>query len=138
MDQQLEVERQRKNLNLVIAEITSVIKHAEDSYQQLQRLIKVHKDSPCIRDCFDCFPNPPICLNAKLELVYLVQEFTARSATGTIPPGRLPDLLSKASTKLEEAHELFESLHNLCLEYMKRSRTRRCKARPAIVKEFQI
>jgi len=138
MDSELEVEKRRRDLNSIISEINSVINHAEDSYQQLRRLNKIHKDSLCYKDCFDSFPHPQIVLNAKLELDYLVQEFTARSATETLPARRWQALLSRAYCKLDEAHELFEKLHKTCFEYTKRPKTRKCKARPSIVKEFQM
>jgi len=138
MDSELEVEKRLRNLNSLINQLTTVINHAEDSYQQLRRLIKVHHDSRCSRDCFDSFPHPQTALNAKLELVYLVNELTARSASRSISFGRWQALLFHAHNKLEEAEELFEGLHSLCLKYMKRSKTTRCQARATIVKEFQM
>ena len=125
----------RQRINELISEIASIISHAELSYNNLNSVFKLHKESGCQKDCFDGFPHPQTFVLLVVDLNSILQELGVQVAAGSPHSLKIQQLiLARTHLKIETAENLFAQALACIQKFC--SQPKKCGAKKTIYRYF--
>lgn len=124
------IQTQRHNVQVIISEISSIFNHANISFENINSVHRLHKESGCTKDCFDNLPAPHNYVRLIVELNSILQELGNQLAAQNKGSAYIRNLLQRAYFKIEEAQLLFSRTLLVIKDFC--NQPRKCRSKKTI------